>query len=139
MATALRFLVAILVASLVTIVLLIAVELFSAVVHPVPPGFENTMEAMCQHVARYPHWVLAVAAGMWSAIGFVGSWLAGRVGGRGSGLVMAVLLIAALVWNVLMLPYYLWFKVVALTVIPAATLAGAWLAGGRAVPAPTPA
>jgi hypothetical protein len=33
-------------------VLVIAVELFSAVVHPVPPGFTGTMDEMRQHVAR---------------------------------------------------------------------------------------
>ena len=35
--------------------LLAGVELFSAVVYPVPPDFGGTMEEMRKHVERYPH------------------------------------------------------------------------------------
>ncbi|MEI8382103.1 MAG: hypothetical protein WCJ09_18375 [Planctomycetota bacterium] len=42
-------------------VLVIAVEAFSSVVHPIPADFQGTMDEMCQHVARYPHWVLGLS------------------------------------------------------------------------------
>jgi len=41
----------------------VAVETFSAVVHPFPPGFDpNAPGSIPEHVRRYPDWVLAVAA-----------------------------------------------------------------------------
>ena len=46
-------------------VLVIAVELVSAIVHPVPPDFTGTMDEMCKHMERYPHWVLAVVVAAW--------------------------------------------------------------------------
>jgi hypothetical protein len=49
--------------------LVVAVELLSAVVHPTPPGFTGTQQEMCEHVARYPQWVLAVVVVTWSATG----------------------------------------------------------------------
>ena len=56
--------------------LLVGVELFSAVVHPVPPNFGGTKEEMCQHVARYPQWVLAVVVPLWALTAFLGAWTA---------------------------------------------------------------
>lgn len=94
------------------LVLLIAVELFSAVAHPTPPGFTGTQEEMCAHVANYPNWVLAVAVPMWGATALVGVWIAGRLGNRGSAMFIAVLLLAALAFNLSMLPYAPWFKIV---------------------------
>ncbi len=95
-----------------TLVLLIAVELFSSVVHPLPADFDGSMEQMCAHVANYPHWVLAVAVPMWGFTAFLGTWIAGRLGNRGSAIFLALLLLAAVLWNVSMLPYPLWFKIV---------------------------
>lgn len=55
-------------------VLVIGVEGFSAIVHPLPADFKGTMDEMCQHVARYPHWVLGVVVLLW---GRLPSWLCG--------------------------------------------------------------
>ncbi|QDU36985.1 hypothetical protein Mal4_12880 [Maioricimonas rarisocia] len=107
----------------VALILLIAVEAFSAVVHPVPEDFDGTMEQMCQHVARYPQWVLAVVVPMWGAIAFISTWTAHRVGGRVAAIVIAVLLVAAVVFNVSMLPYVMWFKLV---MVPVVAGAAAW-------------
>jgi hypothetical protein len=65
MSTILRSIGAILAAIAVAIALLVAVELYSAVVHPTPPGFGGTHEEICAHVARYPICVLATALTMW--------------------------------------------------------------------------
>ncbi len=99
------------VAAVVTaLVLLIAVEFCSSLVHPFPPDFDPTPAAMCAHVARYPAWVLAAIVPMWAGTAFVSTWLAGRLGNRGSALLVAALLLAAVLCNLSMLPYPLWFK-----------------------------
>ena len=100
------------------VVLAIVVELFSAVVHPVPSGFTGSMDEMCQHVARYPHWVLGVVVVAWSAIAFVSTWIASRIGNRTAGLVVALLLTLAVSCNVISLPYPIWFKIVMLACFP---------------------
>jgi hypothetical protein len=125
----------------VALVLLIAVEAFSAVVHPLPPDFAGTEEEMCAHVARYPQWVLAVVVPAWAFTAWAATWSAKRIGslayasplGRGrelsSGrgkfapLAIALLLAAAVVCNVSMLPYPLWFKIVMPLAVIAAALA----------------
>ena len=96
----------------VAFVLVVAVELFSAVVHPFPEDFSGSEEAMCAHVANYPAWVLAVIVPMWSADAWLATWLAGRIGGLGAGVTIGVLLLAALALNLSMLPYPLWFKMI---------------------------
>jgi hypothetical protein len=104
--------------------LLIAVEFFSSVVYPPPTGFTGTQEEMCEHVARYPHWVLATVVPMWGAIAFISTWLAGWLGNRGCAIFIASLLLAATAFNIAMLPYTPWFKVVQPMVIAVAVLLG---------------
>ena len=70
MATVFRAAGAIVAGLLVAFILVVAVELFSAVVHPVPPDFGGTMDEMCKHVERYPHWVLAVVVPAWASTAF---------------------------------------------------------------------
>src|SRR5438045_1803118 len=60
MKAVLRTLAAVFAGLLVLFILVVAVELFSAVVHPLPEDFGGTTEEMCRHVERYPQWVLAV-------------------------------------------------------------------------------
>ncbi len=55
MPTAFRVVAAIAAGMTVAFILVVAVELFSAVVHPVPPDFNGSMEEMRLHVAHYPH------------------------------------------------------------------------------------
>ena len=93
-------------------VLVIGVEGFSSVVHPLPADFKGTMDEMCQHVARYPHWVLGVVVLLWGATAFLAVWVAAKIGRISAGIVIALLLVAAVVFNVAMLPYPVWFKVV---------------------------
>ncbi len=109
-------------------VLVIGVEGFSAIVHPFPLEFKGTMDEMCQHVARYPHWVLGVVVLLWGATAFLAVWVSMRIGRIAAGIVVALLLIAAVVFNVAMLPYPVWFK----AVMPVAML-GACILGIRRV------
>lgn len=121
----------VLLGTVVALALLTAVEFYSSIVHPVPPGFGETMEAMCQHVANYPTWVLATAVPMWAATAFASVWVAGRVGGRSAGVLIALLLFVALVFNISMLPYPIWFKGAELLTVPAAEAIGVSRSGRR--------
>src|SRR6202008_3402507 len=100
-----------------------------------PPDFDGTMEEMCEHVARYPPWVLAVVVPAWVGTAFVGTWIAGRLGNRGAASFVGLLLLAALVFNVSMLPYAIWFKSACMIAIPSAIVAGIWRSSPRNVAA----
>jgi hypothetical protein len=115
----------------VAFVLIVGVEGFSAVVHPLPEDFGGTMEEMCRHVERYPQWVLAVVVPMWAIAALVGTWIAQRIGNMYSSGIVGLLLVSALVLNLSMLPYPIWFKAVTLLVVPAASFAGSRFAGRR--------
>src|SRR5262245_35796775 len=120
----LRTLAAILVGVFVAFVLVVAVELFGAVVHPLPEDFGGTTEEMCRHVERYPPWVLALVVAAWAVTAFAGAWTAKRLGNLCSFAIVGLFLLAALVFNIFKLPYPMWFKIVNLLVIPAAIFAG---------------
>jgi len=124
MAGVLRTVAAIVAASVVALVLVIAVEMFGAVVHPPPADLTGTQEEMCAHVARFPAWVLAVVVPMWGGIALLSTWLAGRIGNRGSAVFIGVLLAAAVVFNLAMLPYPVWFKIVQTLAVAAAVVVG---------------
>lgn len=113
------------------LVLVIALELFSSVVHPLPADFAGTADEMCRHVERYPAWVLAVAAVAWTSTAFVSTWLATRLGGKIPGILLSLFLVWAVVFNVAMLPYPVWFEAVSVLGIVAACLAGIGLPGRR--------
>jgi MFS family permease len=123
MKTALRTLLGVVTGMALAFVLVIAVELFSSVVHPVPPD-TDTMDEMCLHVARYPHWVLGVVVLAWSATAFVSAWVATRIGNRLAGIAVILILTLAIVFNVSKLPYAMWFKVAMLICFPVACLLG---------------
>lgn len=124
MKTLFRTLAAIFVGLLVLFILVVAVELFSAVVHPFPDNFGGTQEEICKHVERYPQWVLAAVVPMWALAAFASVWTARTIGNLVSAAIVGLLLLAALVCNLAMLPYPLWFKVANLVAMPIAVLAG---------------
>ena len=111
--------------------LLTAIELLSEVVHPTPPGSTGTMEEICEHVARYPRWVLAVAVPAWAGTAFASTWVARRIGNRGAAIFVGLLLLAAAAFNVANLPYPMWFKVVNPIAVPLASLLAIWSPGSR--------
>src|SRR5262245_52422653 len=108
----------------VAAILVVAVELLSSIVHPVPEDFQGTSEEMCRHVERIPPWVLAVVVVAWGVTAIAGTWTAGRLGNRACALLLGLLLLAAVVLNIAMLPYALWFKVAILIAIPMAIVWG---------------
>ncbi len=102
-------------------VLAVGVELFSAVVHPFPAGFNGNIG---EHVKRYPNWILAIVVLLWSATSTAATWVASRIGNRLAGAAVALLLAWALIFNLTRLPYTMWFKVVMFTAFPIACLIG---------------
>ena len=124
MVTAFRVVGSILAGLALALVLVIAVEFVSAVLHPTPPGFTGTMDELCKHVERYPHWVLAIAAAAWGGTTVASTWVTSRMGGRGCGAFVGLILLAAVVFNIAKLPYPIWFKVANLIAIPAAIYLG---------------
>ncbi|PQO25018.1 hypothetical protein C5Y96_26295 [Blastopirellula marina] len=103
-------------------VLVIGVELFSAVVHPFPEGFEGTEEEICAHVEKYPGWVLAVVVPMWALILFSSTWVSRKIGGLVASLLVGSLLLIAVGFNQWMLPYPIWFEVANFVALPLAML-----------------
>lgn len=95
----------------VVFILVVAVEFFSAIVHPFPEDFDESHEEICEHVKRYPAWVLAVIVFLWGGTALAGTWTAGKLGNRGSTIALGLLLLAGVLFNISMLPYPLWFKI----------------------------
>ena len=112
----------------VAFVLIVGVEFFSAIFHPFPPGADpSDMEVCKAHVANYPGWVLGVCGLGWILTVFVSTWLATRLGTArhpAHGIVVGVLLFAAAGFNMLMLPYPIWFELLNVILFPSATLTG---------------
>jgi hypothetical protein len=127
----LRTLAGTVVGSFLAFVLIVGVEGFSAVLHPLPKDFGGTMEEMCRHVERYPQCVLAAVVPMWAVAALVGTWMAKRIGNLCAAGIVGLLLLSALVFNLSKLPYPIWFKVVNLLVVPAAIVAGSRFPGRR--------
>lgn len=113
----LRFLGALAAGLAVAFGVVVAVEMISAVVHPFPEQFGGSSEEMHQHVANYPAWFLAVVVPMWGAAAFAGAWIAGRLGNRGAALLVGLLLVAAVILNISMLPYPIWFEISSVAVV----------------------
>ena len=131
MAIVIRCMAAIFAGMIVALVMVVAVEAFSAVVHPVPPDFKGTKEEMCLHVERYPPWILALVVPAWAGTAFAGTWISGWIGNRKCALGVGLFLIAAVVFNVSILPYPVWFKLANLLVVPTAVLLGSRLSTRR--------
>ena len=131
MKLAIRTLCAVVVGMALAFALVVAVEGFSAIVHPFPAGFNGNIP---EHVKRYPHWVLGVVVLAWCATAAAATWVASRVGNRLAGGIVALLLAWALIFNLTMLPYTMWFKVVMFGAFPIACLIG--IRYGRRSPSP---
>jgi len=103
------------------------------VLHPFPAGIEVMPESMAQHVANYPAWVLFLLGGVgWSLTALVSCFLATRYGTRrhpAHGIAVGLLLLAAVAFNISMLPYPIWFVVVEIALLPLGIYFGVTLAG----------
>jgi len=129
---------AVILALVVAMAMIIAVEVIGAIMHPFPPGLDQTdLKACMAHVAGLPTAVLVMGVIGWGLTVFVSAWIATRLGaGRhpAHGITIGLLLLAAAAFNMWMLPYPLWFEIANLVVFPTAILLAAQL--GRRRPAP---
>lgn len=116
-----RTLLAVLAGMALAFVLVVGVEFFSSIVHPLPPDFHGNMP---EHVRRYQTWVLAIVVLMWGATCAVATWVASKISDRLAGILVAFLLEWALVFNLTKLPYATWFKVAMFVAFPIACLLG---------------
>ena len=123
MKAVIRTLFAVAAGMVLALAMVVAVEGFSAIVHPIPADLNGNIP---EHVRRYPDWVLAVVVLVWGATAAAATWVASRVGGRVAGGIVALLLAWALVFNLTQLPYTMWFKVVMFSAFPIACLLGIW-------------
>lgn len=117
MMTAVRILGGIVAGLVVAFALVILLELLSSVLHPFQKDVAQTHEEICAHVARYPHWALALLGILgWSATAFASVRLAMRIGNLPAGITVSVILGLLVACNIGMLPYALWFKLACLVV-----------------------
>ena len=132
-----RSVAALVVSCIAALVLVIAVEGIGAVFHPFPPGADpNDIEVCKTHVSRSPGWLLGVVVILWGATALVASYVATRLGsGRHPlhGYAIGLLLLAAVGFNMWLLPYPKWFEVANLVCFPLATYYGARLGRGPRV------
>ncbi len=70
----------------------------------------------------------------WGATIAAATWVAARVANRLAGLIVALLLGGALVFNLTALPYTPWFKIVMLAVLPIACFLGITSGARRSPP-----
>ena len=117
----------------VAMISIVGIEVASSLVHPFPPGVDtNDYEVVRAHVARYPAWILLLAALGWGLTTFVSAWLATRLGPgrhRAHGIVVGSILLALVVMNMSMLPYPVWFWAANLVGFPLAFYWGSRLGG----------
>ena len=125
---ALRVFAAVIVGVVLMVVQVNAVELFREMAHQFPHKGARTLQDIRAHVERCPSWVLAVVVMMWGVTALTGVGTAGRIGNVWSAAAVGMLIVAALVCNVSILPYPLWFRMATLVLIPWAVVAGATIA-----------
>lgn len=118
---ALRAVVGIITGLAAAFTLLVAVEIWSSVVHRIPPDFRGTIPDQVRHS---PGWVLTVVVPVWGATAAVATWVAAHLGNRiGAGMVIA-LLTCAIAFNLTRLPYVVWFKIAMFAFFPIACYLG---------------
>ena len=109
-------------------VVIACVEAVSSMVYPPPAGLDFTdSEAVNAYVTHLPLGAFLFVLAAWGAGCFLGSWLATRIAaGRRPrpGVIVGVILLAAGVVNMLMLPHPSWFWVAAFVVCPVFTYLG---------------
>jgi len=131
----LRSLFAITFSLVVALALIIAIEIFSAVYHPFPPGLDpSVIEDCITHVANYPEWLLALCGVGWILTDFISAWIATRFGTArhpAHGIAIGFLLLLGAGFNMSMLPYPIWFEVGVYLGLPLATLAAVTLGRGQ--------
>jgi hypothetical protein len=132
MSPTVRGIVAVILGLLVAFAITLAVEAVNARVYPMPPGTDLADPASVKAAfASLPPAALAVVLAGWFVSALTGAWLAAHLA-KPAGwppLTVGVLLFAAAVGNMLMIPHPVWFWIIGVAIYPVATWLGARLGG----------
>jgi hypothetical protein len=132
MRAVIRSVLAVLAGSIVAGILIALVEMLGHQIYAPPPGIDPTdPESLRTAMESMPVGALVAVLIAWAIGTFAGSWLAARIAGRAGlahGMGVGLLMLAAGVANMLMIPHPVWFWCLGVAVFPLA----AWL-GGRMV------
>jgi hypothetical protein len=113
-----RFIYSTLAGIAVAMAIFFVVEVFGRVAFPIPAELnEHNHDDMCRYIASYPSWVLAAVIPMWLGLAYGSTYVAAWLGNLFPGIVVGTLVILLFGWNVVMLPYPVWW-------FPAAILIG---------------
>jgi len=128
----LRSIGAVVVSFVVALALIVLTEFVTLNLHPFPTGADTSDQTVISdHVAKFPHWILAISAVAWLITAFVAAWVATRLGPNRHpthGYVIGAILFLAAAFNMLSLPYQLWFEIVIFLGIPLVTYLGVMFA-----------
>ena len=132
MSPALRGVVAVILGLLLAFACTFAVEAVNGMIYPPPPGTDFAdPESVKAMMAVMPRAALVVVLGGWFVSALLGTALAARLA-RPAGwppLTVGILLLAAAVMNMYMIPHPAWFWVIGVAIYPVATWLGARLGG----------
>lgn len=108
--------------------LFMAIEGVSSILHPWPDNFSGTFEEVADQVKSYPVWVLAFLGGVgYGLTMLLCTFIATRIGhnrNRWHGYGVGAFLFAMVVFNLIMLPYPIWYWVLIFAVLPLAAFFG---------------
>lgn len=109
---------------------ILLVEMIGQSLFPLPLGTNpNAPESLRAAMAEIPVAAFLAVLLAWSAGGFVGCWLARRIGEtRAPAITTMVVLLLASVYNLITIPSPVWFWVLGLLAFPVFGLAGVRLA-----------
>ena len=132
MSPAVRGVVAVILGCLLAFAITFVIEAINSQIYPLPPGTDLADPASVKAaMAMMPAAALGVVLAGWFVSALAGAWLAAHLA-KPAGwppLTTGVLLFAAAVANMLMIPHPVWFWVIAVAIYPVATWLGARLGG----------
>lgn len=132
-----RSILAVLLGLVVGFLVVVAIELVSHRLYPLPAGIDpSDAEALAAAVAQMPLGAFLLLLAAWLGGTLLGSWIASRVGrGYVPGIVVGALFLIAGIANLLMIPHPVWFWAAAVVVFIVATFLGTRL-GAPLLPPP---
>lgn len=132
MSPTVRGLVGVILGCLLALAITFVVESVNAKIYPPPPGVDladpSQVKAM---MAVMPKTALAVVLAGWFGGALAGTWLAARFSHPVGWppLTVGIILLAAAVMSMYMIPHPVWFWVIGVAIYPVATWMGAKLGG----------
>lgn len=96
-------------------VVVMAIELVSSTIYPIPSG---DVRAMGEAIANLPAGAFALVLAAWAAGVFLGVWIATRFARSWvAGVLVAVLFLGACIANLMTLPHPVWFSATGIVLV----------------------